>query len=319
MANNTDVKQWVKVVDLNKCLGCQACTVSCKMWWTNREGAQHMWWSIVESRPGPGYPKEWEKTTARSSFPEPDDYEQVPEYSFKQLQDNMGNKEPRILPNNNSDYGPNWYEDVGEGTKPGDTWYYYLHMGCMHCTYPACVEACPSHAIYKRDDGIVLINQELCKGFKACIEACPYKRIFWNDQLRVAEKCIMCYPLIEQGHPPVCVTSCAGRAIFFGNIKDSNTMVSKLVNKYKVALPLHPEYKTEPNIYYIPPIFTASKGGTDSKAEDTIRIPEKHLIEMFGPQVTEAISILKAERQKTINGQHSELMTILSTYPTYEL
>lgn len=312
-------KRWAKVVDLNKCVGCQECSVSCKLWWSNRDGAQHMWWAIVESRPGPGYPKNWEQRTARGELPEPDDYEQVPQFPYKHLQDNPGQGLPRLLPNPKPKFGPNWYEDVGEGKSPSDSWFFYMHLGCMHCEDPVCVKACPTKAIYKRDDGIVVIDQNLCKGFKACIQACPYKRIFWNDQLRVSEKCHMCFPRLEEGKPPVCVLSCAGKAIFFGDLNDPQSKVSRLVRDYRVALPLHGEYGTDPSVFYIPPVLTPVKGGTDKGPQDEIRIPMDYLNRLFGPEVQRAAATLREARELVRRGQQSDLIDILTSYPTYEL
>lgn len=313
------IHQWAKVVDLNKCIGCQECSVICKMWWTNREGAQHMWWSIVETRPGTGYPKNWEQTTAKGKMPEEDDYETVPKFNYEKLMNNIGTKQPRLLPSPAPEWGPNWYDSVGEGSVPQDNWYFHVHMACMHCSEPACVEACPSKAIYKRPDGIVIINQDLCKGFKACIQACPYKRIFWNDQLRVAEKCIMCYPLLEKGKPPICVSSCVARAIFFGDITDPASKVYKLVKEYKVALPMHEEYNTEPNMYYIPPVMTAALGGTDQLAKDELRIPESYLVSLFGSEVSQVKNHLLQEIKKVQAGNKSELIDILVDYPNFEV
>lgn len=312
-------RQWAKVIDLNKCLGCQECSVACKMWWTNREGGDQMWWAIVETRPGPGYPRDWEKRTARGELPGPEDYGAVPVLDYNRLQDNFGGKVPKLLPSPAPDFGPNWYEDVGAGETPHDAWFFYLHLSCMHCTDPACVRACPSGAIYKREDGIVLIDQSLCKGFKACIQACPYKRIFWNSALRFSEKCILCYPRLEEGKPPICVQACTGKAIFFGDLADPDSLVSKLVRKYKVALPLHPEYNTQPNIFYIPPVMTPAKGGTDRRPKAEIRIPHTELRHLFGPAVDRAAATLLEARDAAARGRVSGLIEILTGYPTFQL
>src|SRR5690606_34032942 len=91
---------------------------------------------------------------------------------------------------------------------PHDTWFSYLARICNHCTYPACVAACPRQAIYKRpEDGIVLVDQERCRGYQECVAACPYKKVMFNNETRVSEKCIACFPKIEQGIQPQCVTS----------------------------------------------------------------------------------------------------------------
>jgi DMSO reductase family type II enzyme iron-sulfur subunit len=312
-------RQWAKVVDLNKCLGCQECSSACKMWWTNRDGAERMWWAMVETRPGPGFPKNWEQTTAKGKMPIASDYGDVVNLAFANLQTGDGTDEVRILPDEKLGFGPNWYGDVGEGTNPDDTWFFYMHLACMHCTDPACVKACPNKAIYKRDDGIVLINQDLCKGHKACILACPYKRIYWNKILNSAEKCHSCFPRLEEGKAPVCASVCTAKAIFFGDLHDKTSKVHQLVVEHKVALPLHPEYGTKPNIYYIPPVLSAAVNGTNKPAGDTSRIPDTYLEELFGPEVRKVKTILVRERENVRKGLSSPLMDILTGYPTWDV
>lgn len=314
-------KQWAKVVDLNKCLGCQECSVTCKMWWTQRDEAQHMWWSIVETRPGPGYPRNWEKLTANGEMPEYSDYEVVPSFDYGRLQSNKarGNREAKLLPTQDQKFGPNWYEDVGKGDDPGNAWYFYLHLSCMHCSNPACLNLCPNNAISKREDGIVLIDQNVCQGCKTCLVACPYKRVFWNPGSRVTEKCIMCYPRLDEGKPPICVQACSGKAIFFGDLYDPTSPVAKLVRKYQVALPLHSEYGTKPNMYYIPPVLTPVEGGTDRDPGRNLRIPLAELHRLFGSRVDIVAATLAQAREDARRGRVSELVEILTGYPTYKL
>ena len=79
----------------------------------------------------------------------------------------------------------------------------YLPRICNHCANPSCVASCPSGAIYKRgEDGIVLINQESCRGWRACVAACPYKKIYYNWKTGKSEKCILCFPRLETGQAP---------------------------------------------------------------------------------------------------------------------
>ncbi|MFP4237525.1 MAG: 4Fe-4S dicluster domain-containing protein [Desulfonatronovibrio sp.] len=318
-AENQNKRQWAKVVDLNKCLGCQECTSACKMWWTNRQGADRMWWAVVETRPGPGFPRDWEQVTAKGRMPSDADYGDVINLEYDKLQTGDGSDEIRLLPEGNPVFGPNWYADVGEGTEPGDTWFFHMHLSCMHCSDPACVEACPNKAIYKRDDGIVLINQDLCKGHKGCVLACPYKRIFWNKALNSAEKCHFCFSRVEEDKPPMCVISCTAKAIFSGDVNDENSRVYKLVRDYKVALPLHPEYGTSPNIYFIPPVLSAAEKGAAGPAGKVSRIPEGYLLELFGPDVRQAMAVIINEREKTRQGRTSQLMDILTGYPTWDV
>ena len=115
-----------------------------------------------------------------------------------------------LQPSGDPDWGPNWDEDQGGGQYP-NSFYFYLPRICNHCTHPACLEACPRNAIYKREeDGIVLISEERCKGYRFCMEACPYKKIYFNHTRKLSQKCIFCYPRIEKGVAPACARQCPG-------------------------------------------------------------------------------------------------------------
>ena len=95
----------------------------------------------------------------------------------------------------------------------------YLPRLCEHCLNPACVAVCPSGAIYKREeDGIVLIDQDKCRGWRMCVSGCPYKKIYYNWSSGKSEKCIFCYPRIEAGQPTVCSETCVGRIRYLGVI-----------------------------------------------------------------------------------------------------
>jgi nitrate reductase beta subunit len=166
---------------------------------------------------------------------------------------------------------------------PHDQWFYYLPRMCAHCTYPACLAACPRKAIYKREeDGIVLIDQSRCKGYGECVRACPYKKSMYNPQTRISEKCIGCYPAVEKGLQPMCVQNCIGRIRIMGFInppwaaRDDNP-VDYLVHKKGLALPYYPQLGLEPNLYYVPPIHA----------------PKEYLTQMFGPNVEEAMQRYK--------------------------
>ena len=79
-----------------------------------------------------------------------------------------------------------------------NTFMMYLPRLCEHCLNPTCVASCPSGAIYKREeDGIVLIDQDKCRGWRMCVSGCPYKKIYFNWQSGKSEKCTFCYPRIE--------------------------------------------------------------------------------------------------------------------------
>jgi nitrate reductase beta subunit len=119
------------------------------------------------------------------------------------------------------EWGPNWEEILGgEFSKRSkdknfdeiqkdiygqfeNTFMMYLPRLCEHCLNPACVASCPSGSIYKREeDGIVLIDQDKCRGWRMCVSGCPYKKIYYNWQSGKAEKCIFCYPASKPASPP---------------------------------------------------------------------------------------------------------------------
>ena len=94
---------------------------------------------------------------------------------------------------------------------------FYLPRICEHCLNPSCMASCPSGAIYKRaEDGIVLVDQDRCRGWRQCITGCPYKKIYFNHKSGKAEKCTFCYPRIEVGLPTVCSETCVGRLRYLG-------------------------------------------------------------------------------------------------------
>ena len=94
---------------------------------------------------------------------------------------------------------------------------FYFPRICNHCINPACVASCPSGALYKRgEDGIVLIDQKVCRAWRSCVAACPYKKTYFNWQTGKSEKCILCFPRVETGQAPACFHSCVGRIRYLG-------------------------------------------------------------------------------------------------------
>ncbi|WP_333842665.1 nitrate reductase subunit beta [Pelomicrobium sp.] len=385
-----------KVLNLDKCIGCHTCSITCKNVWTSREGMEYAWYNNVETKPGIGYPKDWENQKRwrggwlRSEdgrirpriggkwrvignlFSNPDmpsiqDYYEPWDYDYATLQeapesDNMPQARPYSLISgqlmNKVEWGPNWEEILGtefehrskdynfEGVQKEiygqfeNTFMMYLPRLCEHCLNPSCLAACPSGAIYKREeDGVVLIDQERCRGWRMCVSGCPYKKIYYNWKSGKSEKCIFCYPRIEVGLPTVCSETCVGRIRYlsvilydadrietaasvpderglyqaqldiFLNPYDPGVIaearrqgipdnwleaaqrspVYKMAVEWRLAFPLHPEYRTLPMVWYIPPLSPiqaaaeAGKIGRNGIFPDieSLRIPMRYLANML--------------------------------------
>jgi Fe-S-cluster-containing dehydrogenase component/formate-dependent nitrite reductase membrane component NrfD len=120
---------------------------------------------------------------------------------------------------------------------------------CNQCEHPPCVEACPTTAMYRRPDGIVDFDKNICIGCKACIAACPYDAIFINPEDHSAEKCNFCAHRLEVGLEPACVVVCPTEAIMIGNLKDPESRVAQFVNRDVVAV-RRPEKETLPKLFY---------------------------------------------------------------------
>jgi nitrate reductase beta subunit len=244
----------------------------------------------------------------------------------------------------------------------------YLPRLCEHCLNPSCVASCPSGSIYKREeDGIVLIDQDKCRGWRMCVSACPYKKIYYNWQSGKAEKCIFCYPRIEVGEPTVCSETCVGRIRYLGVLLYDADRIQevasveretdlyrkqleifldpsdpkiieqaradgvpeawleaarrsptyKLAIDWRVAFPLHPEYRTLPMVWYVPPlspIQAAADAGKIAMADEipdvrSLRIPVKYLANLLTAG-DEAPVIMALERMAAMRvfmrGRHVE-------------
>ncbi len=286
--------------------------------------------------------------------------------------------------------GPNWDDDLSgtpdyarndpnlDGLTPAEQdamfqlermAFFYLPRICNHCLNPACVASCPSGAIYKRgEDGIVLINQKVCRAWRMCVTACPYKKTYYNWHTGKSEKCILCFPRMEAGYAPACMHSCVGRIRYIGvllydadrieaaasaedkdliasqldilqdpfdedviasaklnGIPDSTIKAAQMSPTYKfvkqwgMALPLHPEFRTLPMLFYVPPLLPvmASVTQTDGAQKDNLnpiaktwtdnwlydtsteelwgtveqaRFPLKYLANLFGAGDTKVVS-----------------------------
>jgi nitrate reductase beta subunit len=250
-------------------------------------------------------------------------------------------------------WGPNWEDDLAGLSETGsddvnfqrldvslylqfrNVFMFYLPRLCEHCLNPACVASCPSGALYKRDeDGIVLVDQERCRGWRYCVSGCPYKKVYFNWKTGRAEKCIFCYPRIEAGLTTLCAHTCVGRIRYVGiflydadriqkaastartadvypahldmlldpndgeirkaaaaegiahNVLEAaaRSPVYKLAKSWRLALPLHPEFRTLPMVWYIPPL-SPIQAHADPDAEsdliDNLRIPITYLANML--------------------------------------
>ncbi len=320
-------EQFAFVININRCIGCQTCTMACKSTWTFAKGQEHMWWTNVETKPYGGYPQHWDvkildlleqanpggqrwsgATSGNAEMP-------YGRFDGKTVFENAAfvarGEQPSpvlgYLPSEEEWRFPNIHEDVppvgptrpmdfggGEsldGQRKHQAWFYYLARLCNHCSYPACLAACPRKAIYKRpEDGIVLIDQAECRGYRKCVEACPYKKSLYRGTTRTSEKCIGCYPRVEGADPECggapletrCMAACIGQVRMQGLVKvapdttwveDRYNPLYYLVHVARVALPLYPQFGTEPNGYYIPPRW----------------VPLPYLKQMFGPGVQEAV------------------------------
>ncbi|HUR79433.1 MAG TPA: 4Fe-4S dicluster domain-containing protein [Thermoanaerobaculia bacterium] len=120
---------------------------------------------------------------------------------------------------------------------------------CNQCEHPPCVEACPTSAMYRRKDGIVDFDKDICIGCRACIAACPYDAIFINPEDHSAEKCNFCAHRLEVDLEPACVVVCPTQAIQVGNLLDPSSIVSQYINRDVVNV-RRPEKETLPKLFY---------------------------------------------------------------------
>ncbi|WP_347279614.1 nitrate reductase subunit beta, partial [Plasticicumulans sp.] len=414
------------VLNLDKCIGCHTCSVTCKNVWTSREGMEYAWFNNVETKPGIGYPKEWENQQkwnggwkrradgkiepkiggkwrvlanlfANPDLPSIDDYYEPWDYDYAHLQNAPESKampvaRPRSVISGQRmekiEWGPNWEEILGtEFAKRArdynfenvqkdiygefeNTFMMYLPRLCEHCLNPACVAACPSGAIYKREeDGIVLIDQDKCRGWRMCVSACPYKKIYYNWNTGKSEKCIFCYPRIEAGQPTVCSETCVGRIRYLGvllydadriekaaAVQDEKALyqaqldifldpfdpavqaaaraegipeawltaaqaspVYRMAIDWKIAFPLHPEYRTLPMVWYVPalsPIQSRAEAGQLGMNGiipdvDSLRIPVRYLANLLtaGNEAPVSLALKRMlamrayMRAKTVDGE----------------
>ena len=143
-----------------------------------------------------------------------------------------------------------WVEYIEKGDFP-NVGRSFLPRLCNQCNHPPCVSVCPTGATYKRqEDGIVVIDADVCIGCKYCILAWPDGARFLNPKTGAAEKCDFCLHRVKEGVTPSCVNTCQGRARIFGDLNDPKSEIAKLIATNPVTV-LRPEQGTKPNVYYI--------------------------------------------------------------------
>jgi nitrate reductase beta subunit len=393
------------VMNLDKCIGCHTCSVTCKQTWTNRPGTEYVYFNNVETKPGLGYPRRYEdqdlwkgrwkldrrgRLTLRGGsrlrrlltiFYNPDlptieDYHDPFTYDYARLiTAPAGTAAPSVQAHSTltgramvPKWGTNWEDDLagaperarqdpnlvklGEAVKLSfeQVFMFYLPRICEHCLNPSCVASCPSGAMYKREeDGIVLVDQNRCRGWRFCVSGCPYKKAYFNHRTGKAEKCTLCFPRIEAGLPTVCSETCVGRLRYLGLVlydadavlaaaatKDPQDLYEAqlsvfldpedpavraealaagiphdwveaarrspayaLIARHRVALPLHPEYRTMPMVWYVPllspvaDVVAGPGGGEDPDvvfgAIDALRIPVEYLANLFSAGKVEPV------------------------------
>ena len=317
-------RQLAWLIDLNKCIGCQTCTVACKDLNTGDTGQEHQYWIKVNTMPGRGYPKDWEQMGGgydsngkliMGKKPTMEDYGGNMEFNYEDVYSGGSGGDIHLAPKDKVTWGPNWEEDKGSGEYP-NSYYFYFPRLCNHCAEPACAEACPYDAITKRaSDGIVQIEESICAQCpdQPCQNGCPYKEIFFNPTVHSAQKCNACEPRIQEGIAPACVRSCPAHAMWVDYLDNEDGSVNKAVKKYQVALPLHPEFNTGANVYYVPPVQAPRLDADGNIDESEPRVPIEYLRSLFGEKVDQALETLKQEMAKRRKDpkESSELMDVL--------
>src|ERR1051326_798072 len=194
-------RQFAFVFNINRCIGCQSCTMACKSTWTFSKGQENMWWNNVEHKPPGGQTWGGQPKGLKGPYGEFKG-QTIFEAALKNVSAEGAQKALGYLPADDEWAAPNRFEDNPTGSQKGKkgeyfkggetlpqhkTWFFYLARICNHCSYPACLAACPRNAIYKRpEDGIVLIDQERCRGYRKCLEACPYKKSLYRGTTRTS-------------------------------------------------------------------------------------------------------------------------------------
>jgi anaerobic dimethyl sulfoxide reductase subunit B (iron-sulfur subunit) len=141
--------------------------------------------------------------------------------------------------------GGEWVDHNGTFV-PSNVYAYFVSSACMHCEKALCIDVCPAKAISRRDDGIILIDQDKCIGCRYCEWACPYSAPQFNEETGIMSKCNFCYDLVDQGQKPACVDGCPFRALDFGEIDELRAKYGTVDN----AAPMPDPSITHPSIVF---------------------------------------------------------------------
>ncbi len=324
-------RQLAMVINLDKCIGCQTCTVACSTHRLDHPGTEMLRYIWCETKPGKGWPKGWMEM-GRDVPDRVSDYGGTWKFNWEEVYASpVGQKYLHPVTEETGKpvkWGPIWEEDQGGGEWPNG-YFFYMPRLCNHCTDAPCVDACEVNfaaggglpaaraagltaAITKREqDGIVTIDPSACDNCGLCLKACHYKIPMENKVTGSYEMCDFCSARVDNGFAPVCSKSCPARAMYFGYLDDENSYVAKLVNQYKVALPLRPDFGHGANVYYVPPFIRPSQLGADNRPTNAPDIPIELLREYFGPDVDSALATLRKHRADAAAGTLSELMELL--------
>lgn len=130
----------------------------------------------------------------------------------------------------------------------------YVARPCMHCAEAPCMQVAENGAVYRRNDGLVIIDPEKAIGQRNIMDVCPYGAVYWNDELDLPQKCTGCAHLVDEGREPRCVDSCPTGALLFGEESEFKDIIAQ-------AEIMKPEYGTKPSVYYLnaPKLFVAGE------------------------------------------------------------
>ncbi len=204
---------WRFVVDIRKCIGCGKCAKACKL-----ENDVPM---------SPEYNRTW-----------------VERYVYNE------NEEAFV---DSPDGGINGFSAEHINSKYDNLYIlksFFVPKLCNHCQSPPCIQVCPVAATYSTKEGVVLVDRNACIGCRYCIQACPYGARFLDPRLKVVDKCTWCYHRITKGLLPACVEVCPTGARTFGDIRDKDSPVSKIIREEVIGI-LKPDLGTEPMVYYV--------------------------------------------------------------------